>query len=117
MRERFFEGEDAAEGNKLVAAIVYVHHVKFPSEKSFPRVVEAKKGWKKLAPPRSRLPCPLPVVAAVVNAYMAEGDLTLALLTITTFVLYLRPSEGLTLAVGDLIAPQRAGAGQVVFLV
>ena len=63
-----------------------------------------------LAPPLSRLPLPWSTTAAIANWMVLHGALEMAVLTVLTFVLYLRPSEALRLRHGDLVAPSRRGA-------
>eukprot|EP00974_Lingulodinium_polyedra_P089896 8715745-Lingulodinium_polyedra.AAC.1 len=62
-----------------------------------PRVVASLARWKRLAPPRSRLPFPRPVSAAITDAFARLGLIHAARAAVVFFfaALYLRPSEAL----------------------
>ena len=105
--EMFFEGADAAEGWKTLAALYHCRLDLAPRFANVPRVIRALKGWSRLAPARSRLPLPWLMTMLVINSMMKLRFHTSALATALCFALYLRPSEALSLRREQLIPPVR----------
>ncbi|CAK0877157.1 unnamed protein product, partial [Prorocentrum cordatum] len=109
LNQQYFDGHDSPDGPKVAAAVAHFRLDLAPKLANLPRVLRALKGWKILAPPRARLPLPWPVVALVADWMAANGFLAAARATALTFVLYLRPSETLSLRVKSVARPVRAG--------
>ena len=64
------------------------------------------KGWRRVAPGRSRRPLPRPVVAAIAARLIARGQKAMAAWTMIGFGAYLRPSGNMSLQKVDLIKPE-----------
>ena len=109
MEEQFFEGESVQTGTSMFAAIMYTRVDLKRTQHALPRARTALRGWKKLAPPKSRLPLPWVVTALIVNQLAYEGEMEAAVLTALTFVLYLRPSDTLGITAADVVPPLPGG--------
>ncbi|CAK0903427.1 unnamed protein product, partial [Prorocentrum cordatum] len=103
--EEFLDGGESSDAWKLMAALAFVRSDLGPRQGRLPRAARAAKGWSRLAPPRSRLPLPWPVVCLIVETLCRRGLVVYARLTALTFGLYLRPRETLDLAQSQLIPP------------
>ncbi|CAK0814984.1 unnamed protein product, partial [Prorocentrum cordatum] len=103
----FFDGGDAQEGTRLKAVLLY-YYPRLLSVAGLPRFSRALKGWRRLVPPRSRLPLPWEVACAVANKLAANQDLHAARLIIVMFVFYLRPVELMSLTGRQVVPPVRA---------
>ena len=73
--------------------------------RKLPRSWRALRGWRRLAPPRSRVPEAFPVIAAVASTLALHQHLDMSFFVLIAFGLYLRPSEGMQLRSKDLVAP------------
>jgi integrase len=108
----YLEGEEASLGSKTLAAVMYFR--KEFSRNAGARLLGARqaiKGWRKLAPPKSRLPLPWEVVAMIANHFVRTQRWEAAVLTLLIYHCYLRPGEAFRLRCRDLIAPvKEAGA-------
>ncbi|CAE8588770.1 unnamed protein product [Polarella glacialis] len=104
----FEQGEDLSKGEKAFAAwqAIFPEFSKFGKRK-LPRSHRALKGWRKLAPPRSRKPSPFQVVAAHAVRLAARGKHHMALWVLVGFIAYLRPSENMKLKKRDLVKPRQ----------
>ncbi|CAE8643896.1 unnamed protein product [Polarella glacialis] len=105
--KEFEGGEDLSRGEKALAAwqAIFPEFSKFGKRK-IPRAHRALKGWRKLAPPRSRKPTPYQVVAAHAVRLAARGKHHMALWVLVGFIAYLRPSENMKLKKRDLVKPR-----------
>ena len=102
-------GEEVSAGEKLFAATTDKH----PSfgrhgPRKLPRALRCLKGWRKMAPPRSRVPKGFPVVAAVACELCRRGHRQKGLWILTGHGAYLRPAENMGLRRCDLIRPSSA---------
>ena len=106
--ECYLEGENVEYGLKLKAALEAVH-LEYQQEGRLwmPRFQRSLKGWRRLAPGRSRLPCPEEFMWCVAGYMIARGHAEMALWVALVFSAYLRPSEGRRVAVGDIVPPAR----------
>ncbi|CAK0849158.1 unnamed protein product [Prorocentrum cordatum] len=107
--ELYFEGHDSPDGSKLAAAVTHFRLDLLPKLINMPRVQRALKGWKSMAPPRARLPLPWPVVAWMADWMVTNGFEAAATATVLAFILYLRPSELLSLRVISVARPVKSG--------
>ena len=103
--EEFLDGGESSDAWKLMAALAFARSDLGPRQGRLPRAARAAKGWSRLAPPRSRLPLPWPVVCLIVETLCSRGLVVYAWLTALTFGLYLRPREALDLVQSQLIPP------------
>ncbi|CAK0898656.1 unnamed protein product [Prorocentrum cordatum] len=103
--EEFLDGGESSDAWKLMAALAFVRPDLGPRQGRLPRAARAAKGWSRLAPPRSRLPLPWPVVCLIVEVLCRRGLAMYAWLTALAFGLYLRPREALELVQAQLIPP------------
>lgn len=73
---------------------------------------QALRGWRRLEPPRSRLPLPWAVVARTANWLFANQLREEAILVLAMFVTYMRPSEPFKLLARHIVPPcPTAGLG------
>ncbi|CAK0826016.1 unnamed protein product [Prorocentrum cordatum] len=107
--ELYFEGHDSPDGSKLAAAVTHFRLDLLPKLINMPRVQRALKGWKSMAPPRARLPLPWPVVAWMADWMVTNGWEVAATASVLAFILYLRPSELLSLRVISVVRPVKCG--------
>jgi integrase len=104
----FHDGEDISMGQYLVAAIVFFNHsLKSQNMSALPRVRQCLKGWRKVAPQRSRLPVPWEVTCLLVETALSNQLCSIAIHLLLMFTLYLRPSEALRIRACDVIRPSR----------
>eukprot|EP00438_Fugacium_kawagutii_P025616 Skav209719 [mRNA] locus=scaffold528:209114:215555:- [translate_table: standard] len=103
----YLDGSDLSAANYLVAAAVF--HV--PSAKGqLPLTQQSLKGWRKLCPPRARMPIPYEVACLLSQLAVQQNKIQIALVIQLAFLLYLRPSEPFKLRVQDIVPPmKRAG--------
>ena len=104
--DAFLDGENVDFGEKLQAALEamlpsFQRHGKL----QLPRFKRALKGWRRLAPNRSRLPMPEEHMHAMVGALCAAGHAEMGLWTRMVFSAYLRPGEGRQLMTADVVEP------------
>ncbi|CAE7231430.1 gag-pro-pol [Symbiodinium sp. CCMP2456] len=104
--ELFNEGEDLSMGQYMVAAVLYkLPYLKSPKQVLLPFVKQSLQGWKRLDPPKSRLPLPWEIVCLLAIMALAMGEVEIAMFMLVSFVCYLRPGEAGRLRVGDLVPP------------
>ena len=106
LTDMYFEGRDLGVGTKLVAGWMAC----FPrfgraGDLRMPRSWRALKGWRRLAPPRSRVGAVLFVIAGIAALLVKNGHIDMALWTLLGFGGYLRPSTNMRLRRGSLIPP------------
>ena len=104
--ESFLMGDQAYVGEKTMAAF----QDKYPAFNKFgwrktPRAHRALKGWRKLAPPRSRVPRALALWCAICAELCRKGLHQMAVYVLISVECYLRPSEGVRLRALDLVEP------------
>jgi len=107
--EMFFDGENASEGSRLIAAMVWKFLRLAPAAQHLPRATRAVKGWRRLAPARSLLPLPWTLACLIASYMMSRGWIVDAARTILCFGLYLRPSEALRICNRDVTPPNVHG--------
>ena len=73
---------------------------------------QALKGWRKLAPPTSRMAVPYEIVAMIVNFLLFKGFRQAALIILLVFELYCRPGEPLLLTALELVPPMARSFGE-----
>ncbi|CAK0905964.1 unnamed protein product, partial [Prorocentrum cordatum] len=103
--EQFLEGGESTDAWKLFASLAFEGRHLGLKCSSLPRATRAARGWRKLAPPRSRLPLPWAACCLVIRQLIQAGQRVLAELTAVAFALYLRPSEALSLTTNSLVPP------------
>ena len=112
MNKLYFEGHQSWRGQKLMAALAHVDTgFGKKGSRSLPRAWRTLKGWLMKTPGRSRRPQPWCFWAAVAADLNRRGHLDMCLYVLLLVSCYLRPSEGLSLRRGDLMAPA-AGASR-----
>ena len=92
-----------------VAATVYM----IPGTKgsgNLPLAQQSMKGWRRLCPPRARMPVPYETVCLLAMKAFNTGNAQICLFLLLSFLLYLRPGEALKIRVQDIVSPvKRAG--------
>ena len=107
----YLEGEDLSKANYVTAAVLY----KVPGTKglhALPKTQQSMKGWRRLRPPRARMPVPYEAVCLLAMAAVQVQQYQIALILLLMFHLYLRPSEPFRIRVQDIVAPVRGGKKQ-----
>ena len=108
LTELYYRGFGLSVAEKTLASVMhFVPELGKSGPRQIPRAWRAVKGFRRLAPPRSRVAETLPVVAAIATGLVRSGQLEMALWTLISFGLYLRPSENMQLLEKDLIEPQQ----------
>lgn len=105
----FANGKSSHEGEKLLAALEF-QFVQFKN--MTPRSKRALKGWRKAAPPSSRLPLPRLLMVGMTMQPLAEGLTDMALMMLVAFELYLRPGEAIELCQRHVVPPVRVAGRQ-----
>ena len=103
--ELFLDGEDLSAGSWAYAAVTFFTGLNKASGALMPRCRRALRGFRKLAPPRSRLPMPYMVMAMIVMELLARQRVQSALVVLLIFELYLRPGEAFHIRAVDLVPP------------
>jgi len=112
LEELYFEGYDGGEAGKLMAAWSAVHPEYGPhGTLLLPHAARAAKGFRRLAPSRSRAPLPLAFACAIAMCALHERRFEEALMWLVMFVAYLRPSEALTLLCRHVLRPAPSNMG------
>jgi integrase len=102
----YMRGHDTSLGSKVMASFMF-HRPRFGrlgSERT-PRAWRCLKGWRLLAPPRSRVPRAWPLVAAICMSLLRRNKVDMAAWMVLAFGAYLRPSECMNLVRGNLVRP------------
>ena len=109
----YLEGRAASSGEKLIAAVMMFlpdYHAR--GRLPLPRAGRALRGWRRLAPTKTRRPLPWAVCCAVAMQIMAEATVAClpygpeaALLWIVMVDTYLRPGEALRLMAAQVLGP------------
>ena len=109
----YFEGENHAEASKLLAALEYRYpQLKKGSAAAPTRARQALRGFRRLAPGRSRAPLPYVGLMAMVGTALRRDLKEVALALLICFIGYLRPSELVKLKGPQLVAPVAGSATQ-----
>ena len=102
----FFLGEQAHRGAKVLAALMHAEpRFGRRGDRRVPRAWRALKGWRRLAPGRSRRPEPLCFWAGMANEMVKKGESRMALFLLLSVSTYLRPSSMLALGPDSFLAP------------
>ena len=108
LNHMFEQGEDLSKSQYMLAAVLYrLPHLKSSKQAMLPRSKQSLQGWRRLDPPKSRLPLPWEVVCLMIKYAMAHNYLQEALIMAMCFALYLRPGEVSRLRCRDLVPPVR----------
>ena len=84
---------------------LFLPEYKTPKMTGLPNTKQSLQGWRKLDPPKSRLPLPWPVVCLMVKEAFKQRQTQLGLMMLLAFNAYLRPGEIEKLRVQDLVPP------------
>ena len=108
--DAFLDGEGSDFGHQVKAAVEHCH-INFMRDGRLhlPRVALSLKGWRKLAPTRSRLPMAEEHLFALAGCLLANREKEMALYLVTCFSAYLRPGEGRSLMAEDVVSPAAEG--------
>ena len=103
----FLEGRHVADGEKTMASVEYHHH---KVRGNLLRTRRALRGWRKEAPPQSRVPMPMLLAYGLAMALMSRSQKEMAVKVILDFDTYMRPGESIDLKNKHLVRPVK-GAG------
>ena len=102
---QYWEGIASETGRHIVAAIKwFMVEVSRLGEHSLPRATRALKGWAFAAPGLQRLPLPLEALGLIIDLWLSQGLVHMALRAYLSFVCYLRPRES-DLTAFQFVAP------------
>ena len=108
----FSDGEDLSHAQYMLAASLFFNpHLKSSKQMALPLTKQTLQGWKKLDPPKARLPLPWEAVCGLVELSFLEGQREIGLMMLLCFCLYLRPGEVTRLRVQDLVPPVHGSGG------
>ncbi|CAK0820931.1 unnamed protein product [Prorocentrum cordatum] len=106
---RYLEGDRCDVGNMLLGAVLFCRaDVANLGRSSLPRLRRALRGFRKAAPPASRLPLPWEWCAALAAAMQWRGHVQAAIALVTSFDTYIRPGALMSVRVGDVLQPVAA---------
>jgi hypothetical protein len=106
MEELYYEGLPPSEGQKLKAATMFIlPQLKAAGPRSLPKSTQALKGWRKLDPPRSRLPLAYEAVILILDRLLERGFNEEVMVTALAVHAYLRPSEAFRILARHLVPP------------
>ncbi|CAE8586489.1 unnamed protein product [Polarella glacialis] len=112
MDHLFFEGEQTASGDYLLASILHhLPHLGRGGKRCLPKCRLALRGWGKLAPCRARLPLPWELVGAIACLMASSHGPLMAIITVLSFHAYLRPGVAGALRWRQLCPPVPGGSG------
>ena len=110
---QYFEGEHSSLGQQTLASVTHFrpewgrqHGVRLAQAR------QALRGWRRLAPPRSRLPTPWEVVCMITNWFVKEELWDMGVACVMAVIFYLRPREAVQLRVKQLVPPLAEGGRQ-----
>lgn len=103
----FLEGRHVADGEKTMASVEYHHH---KVRGNLLRTRRALRGWRKEAPPQSRVLMPMLLAYGLAMALMSRSQKEMAVKVILDFDTYMRPGESIDLKNKHLVRPVK-GAG------
>jgi hypothetical protein len=96
---------------KYLEKAILFHNARFKGEMLWVGSKLALKDWRKLVPRGGSLgvliPMPKLICLGIAMMMLARGQRSLAIMTLTDFDMYLRPSEGLELTEKCVVAPVR----------
>jgi integrase len=108
----FSDGEDLSHAQYMLAASLFFNpHLKSSKQMALPLTKQTLQCWKKLDPPKARLPLPWEAVCGLVELSFLEGQREIGLMMLLCFCLYLRPGEVTRLRVQDLVPPVHGSGG------
>ena len=108
--QMFLEGEDLSKAQYMMAAMLFKWpQFQSPKQMLLPVSKQSLQGWRKLEPPRSRLPLPWEAVCLMAEHMMGHDMVEEALMMLLAFVMYLRPGEVCKLRCQDLVPPVGQG--------
>ncbi|CAE7388291.1 unnamed protein product [Symbiodinium sp. CCMP2592] len=106
LEDLFDEGEDFSQAQFTMAAVLFYQPALWsPKQTNLPLAKQTLQGWRKLDPPKSRLPLPWEVTCLLAQEAMQLGCVEIGLFMLLCFVAYLRPGEATRLRVMDLVRP------------
>ena len=102
----FQEGENIASAMGVFAAVLFYHPMcGKASGATMHRCRQSMRGWKRLAPSRSRLPLPYEAVSAVANYLFQKNRFESAVALMVILEFYLRPQDLFRIRAADLVPP------------
>jgi hypothetical protein len=106
LTELYNKGYDLGIGERTVAGMMFC----FPrfgrfGDLEMPRAHRASKGWRRLAPAKSRVPLTFYVIATISALIAAEGHRLMALWVLISFGTYFRPGSMMQLRRSSLLRP------------
>jgi len=104
--EMYHEGHKSGMGDAIIGALKdWWPQAHCQSHLQLPRFRRARRGWTNLAPGVTRGPLPWLQLMLVIGAMIEAKNVESALICLTLFCTYMRPSEGLAVTVKDLLPP------------
>eukprot|EP00438_Fugacium_kawagutii_P021515 Skav212741 [mRNA] locus=scaffold1199:108583:113900:+ [translate_table: standard] len=111
----YLEGEDLSKANYVTAAILF--HCPYAKGLSgLPMAQQSMKGWRRLCPPRSRMPIPYEAACLLSKKAMEEDKVEIALVLQLCYLLYLRPGEPFRLRAQDIVPPVKKAVGTSTYV-
>ena len=118
LNQQYLRGRPAADGEKLVAAVVFSQPKYSRSGgQALARVWKCIRGWRIVAPPRSRDPEMLEVWCGIMYVLTAMEESAMALMIAVGLSCYFRPGEALGIQIQDVLRPHRSCAGLMSIII
>eukprot|EP00971_Amphidinium_carterae_P274794 5452987-Amphidinium_carterae.1 len=106
IEDMFLDGEPAHQGTALMAAVGWmVPRYSRWGQDCLPLCSQTLAGFKRLAPPKTRLPLPMPLIELLALLMARSGRWRAALMTMLATYCYLRPGEATSLRMSQIIMP------------
>lgn len=101
-------GEGLGIGNYVKASVLF-HRPELKGRLGLPKTQQALKGWRRLNPPKSRMPIPFEVVALMAVEAKKNNKVEIGLVLLLSYMLYLRQGEFAKIRVCDVVRPVPRG--------
>ena len=113
LEDLFFQGNMPNRGDYVVASVMFNYpRLSKGTRSSLPQAWRALKGWRKVSPPRSRLPEVKPFWMGVAMLFCSWGLVSMAAFVLLSLSTYLRPTQLFGMKKRHLIAPLVGVSGQ-----
>lgn len=106
LNRMFWEGDDLSAASTLASAVVFFTEG-ISRISQLPKMAACMKGFRKLDPPKGRVPIPFPMLCRVCEVMTQNMQYQMALWLMTTWAVCARPGETLRLERRHVVKPSR----------
>lgn len=112
LQELYEDEYPLAVAQRLCSALLWaLPYLGRPLRRALPHAHQALKGWHCMHPPGSRPPIPRRVAALIAKHMLERGSFEGALLVMTLFETYMRPSEAFNMLCSQVVPASPLGVG------